>query len=344
MEAGAVPHFRAGGPSAAAQTFGARERHSRDETATMVDVGLNSGAPMGVPTFAEIGKMLRRGDIALAVGMLTILVVLILPLPPIAARHVARGVDHPVDPDPDDVAVHPGTARILVLPDDPPDLDHAAAGTQPRVHAADPRAWPRGHRRRGSCHRGVRPFRDGRQLRHRRHHLHHPGDRELRRHHQGLGPHRRGRGALSPRRHARQADGYRRRSVRGPDRRDSGQEASQGAGGRERTSTAPMDGASQIRARRRHRRPPRGVHQHHRRHDHRHRPARHVVLRRGATYTLLTVGDGLVTQIPALIVSTAAGLLVAKAGVAGAADKALLGQLSDYRNALGMAGPVPACR
>src|SRR5213078_3352103 len=32
------------------------------------------------------------------------------------------------------------------------------------------------------------------------------------------------------------------------------------------------------------------------------------------TYTLLTVGDGLVTQIPALIVSTAAGLLVSKAG------------------------------
>ena len=42
------------------------------------------------------------------------------------------------------------------------------------------------------------------------------------------------------------------------------------------------------------------------------------------TYTLLTVGDGLVTQIPALIVSTAAGLLVSKAGVGGAADKALL--------------------
>ena len=41
-------------------------------------------------------------------------------------------------------------------------------------------------------------------------------------------------------------------------------------------------------------------------------------------YTLLTVGDGLVTQIPALIVSIAAGLLVSKAGVTGAADKALL--------------------
>ncbi len=53
-------------------------------------------------------------------------------------------------------------------------------------------------------------------------------------------------------------------------------------------------------------------------------------------YTLLTVGDGLVTQVPALIVSTAAGLLVSKAGVTGAADKALLSQLSGYPKALGM--------
>src|SRR5271170_206871 len=57
-------------------------------------------------------------------------------------------------------------------------------------------------------------------------------------------------------------------------------------------------------------------------------------------YTLLTVGDGLVTQVPALIVSTAAGLLVTKAGVAGAADKALLSQLSGYPKALGMSGAV----
>jgi flagellar biosynthesis protein FlhA len=49
------------------------------------------------------------------------------------------------------------------------------------------------------------------------------------------------------------------------------------------------------------------------------------------TYTLLTVGDGLVTQVPALIVSTAAGLLVSKAGVTGAADKAMMKQLSGYR-------------
>jgi flagellar biosynthesis protein FlhA len=58
------------------------------------------------------------------------------------------------------------------------------------------------------------------------------------------------------------------------------------------------------------------------------------------TYTLLTVGDGLVTQIPALIVSTAAGLLVSKAGISGAADKALMKQLSGYPNALGMSSAV----
>ncbi len=55
------------------------------------------------------------------------------------------------------------------------------------------------------------------------------------------------------------------------------------------------------------------------------------------TYTLLTVGDGLVTQIPALVVSTAAGMLVSKAGVSGSTDKALFGQLSAYPAALGVA-------
>src|SRR5580765_3570112 len=58
------------------------------------------------------------------------------------------------------------------------------------------------------------------------------------------------------------------------------------------------------------------------------------------TYTLLTVGDGLVTQIPALIVSTAAGLLVSKAGIGGGVDKALLRQLSGYPKALGMSAAV----
>jgi flagellar biosynthesis protein FlhA len=60
----------------------------------------------------------------------------------------------------------------------------------------------------------------------------------------------------------------------------------------------------------------------------------------GKTYTLLTVGDGLVTQIPALIISVAAGLLVTKAGIDGAADKALAKQLASYPIALGV---VAAC-
>lgn len=54
------------------------------------------------------------------------------------------------------------------------------------------------------------------------------------------------------------------------------------------------------------------------------------------TYTMLTVGDGLVSQVPALVVSTAAGLLVSKAGIEGATDRALFGQLSAYPTALGM--------
>jgi flagellar biosynthesis protein FlhA len=57
-------------------------------------------------------------------------------------------------------------------------------------------------------------------------------------------------------------------------------------------------------------------------------------------YTLLTVGDGLVSQIPALIVSTAAGLLVSKAGVTGSADKALVAQFTGYPKALGMSAAV----
>ena len=86
MDANAVPHFRNGGPSAAAQTFGARDRHTRGEAATMADVTAGQGGAglgSGFPSFSEIGNILKRGDLALAFGILTILVVLILPLPSI---------------------------------------------------------------------------------------------------------------------------------------------------------------------------------------------------------------------------------------------------------------------
>ncbi|WP_420897384.1 flagellar biosynthesis protein FlhA [Brevundimonas fluminis] len=54
------------------------------------------------------------------------------------------------------------------------------------------------------------------------------------------------------------------------------------------------------------------------------------------SYVLLTVGDGLVTQVPALIVSIAAGFLVSKAGVEGSADKALVQQLATNPVSLGV--------
>ena len=55
-----------------------------------------------------------------------------------------------------------------------------------------------------------------------------------------------------------------------------------------------------------------------------------------ASYTIMTIGDGLVSQIPALVISIAAGLLVSKSGVEGAADKALVMQLAMNPVALGM--------
>ena len=55
-----------------------------------------------------------------------------------------------------------------------------------------------------------------------------------------------------------------------------------------------------------------------------------------STYTIMTIGDGLVSQIPALVISIAAGFLVSKSGVEGSADKALVAQLAMNPVALGM--------
>ncbi|MDE2361468.1 MAG: flagellar biosynthesis protein FlhA [Hyphomicrobiales bacterium] len=57
-------------------------------------------------------------------------------------------------------------------------------------------------------------------------------------------------------------------------------------------------------------------------------------------YTKLSVGDGLVSQIPALIVSLSAGLLVSKGGTRGSADQAVLGQLGRHPRALFVAGSL----
>ncbi|TNM66077.1 flagellar biosynthesis protein FlhA [Aliirhizobium smilacinae] len=54
-------------------------------------------------------------------------------------------------------------------------------------------------------------------------------------------------------------------------------------------------------------------------------------------FVKLSVGDGIVTQIPALIVSLAAGLIVTRGGTQGSTDTAVIGQLSSYPKAMSVA-------
>ncbi|MGA8280885.1 MAG: flagellar biosynthesis protein FlhA, partial [Desulfobacterales bacterium] len=57
-------------------------------------------------------------------------------------------------------------------------------------------------------------------------------------------------------------------------------------------------------------------------------------------YTLLTVGDGLVTQIPALIISTAAGIIVSRAGSESSLGREITGQVLVQPRAIGIAAGV----
>ena len=61
-----------------------------------------------------------------------------------------------------------------------------------------------------------------------------------------------------------------------------------------------------------------------------------------SSYTTLTIGDGLASQIPTLVVSLAAGLLVTKGRNVGSTDKAVMTQLGDYPKALLMAAGMMA--
>ena len=59
-----------------------------------------------------------------------------------------------------------------------------------------------------------------------------------------------------------------------------------------------------------------------------------------STYTTLTVGDGLVSQIPALLVSTAAGIVVSKGAIEGKMHGKLASQLGNNANPLAIASAV----
>nr|WP_245536281.1 flagellar biosynthesis protein FlhA [Terriglobus roseus] len=58
------------------------------------------------------------------------------------------------------------------------------------------------------------------------------------------------------------------------------------------------------------------------------------------TYTILTVGDGLVTMIPSLLVSVAGGLVLTRASSAGTLDQELNAQLFARRNTIYLASSV----
>src|SRR4051794_37012375 len=341
VDANAVPHFRTGGPSAAAQTFGTRERHRRGDTAFMSDVTADRAEQQGsgFPSLSDIGTLLKRGDLALAVGILTILVVLILPLPSIVLDlFLAISIILSV--------LILMTALFIQAPlefSSFPTVLLIATMLRLSLNLASTRLiLSRGHEGTAAAGHVIEAFGNfvmggnfvigiivfailvivnfvvitkgsGRiaEVAARFHLDAMPGkqmaiDADL------------SAGLIN------ETDARRRRKTLED----------------ESSFFGAMDGASKF---------VRGD-----------AVAGLLVVfinviggmiigiaQQGMsfgdaarTYTLLTVGDGLVTQVPALIVSTAAGLLVAKAGVSGAADKALIAQFSGYPKALGMSGAV----
>jgi len=342
VDASAVPHFRTGGPSAAAKLLGARERHARGDAGDMVDVTAGQGAAAssgGFPKLSEIGAIIKRGDLALAFGILIILVVLILPLPSfvldlflaisitmsILILMTALFIQTPLE-----FSSFPTTLLIstmlrlsLNLASTRLILSHGHEGTDAAGHVIQAFGnFVMG----GNFVIGIIVFAilvtvnfvvitkgSGRIAEvAARFHLDAMPGKQM---------------AIDADLNAGLIDEKVARERRKALEDESG-------------FFGAMDGASKF---------VRGD-----------AIAGLLVVfinviggiiigvaqqslsfsEAAQTYTILTVGDGLVTQIPALIVSTAAGLLVSKAGVSGAADKALIRQFSGYPQALGMASAV----
>jgi flagellar biosynthesis protein FlhA len=60
----------------------------------------------------------------------------------------------------------------------------------------------------------------------------------------------------------------------------------------------------------------------------------------GQTYTLLTIGDGLVAQIPALVISSAAGVVVSRVSTGADVSNQIIGQLAIFPKAWGLAAAI----
>jgi flagellar biosynthesis protein FlhA len=341
VEASAVPHFRAGGPSAAAHSFGAKARHSRGEAAAMVDVtaGQGGAGPVSGMSFRDVIDLLKRGDIGLALGILTILVVLVMPLPPlvldlllavsiilsILILMTSLFIQAPLEFSsfPTVLLISTMLRLSLNLASTRLILSHGHEGTAAAGHVIEAFGnFVMG----GNFVIGMIVFiilvivnfvvitkGSGRIAEvAARFHLDAMPGKQM---------------AIDADLSAGLID-----EKTAKERRKELEDESGFFGA--------MDGASKF---------VRGD-----------AIAGLLIVfinviggmiigiaqqsmsfgDAARAYTLLTVGDGLVTQIPALIVSTAAGLLVSKAGITGAADKALIGQLSGYPRALGMSAGV----
>ena len=202
----------------------------------------------------------------------------------------------------------PRVARLRRLPVAAAAHDAVPPGAQRLRHAADPAA-----RRRRRRHPRVRLDRRRRQPRRRPRRLPDPRRDPVRRDHERRRPRGRGRRPLHPRRDARQADGDRRRPQRRPDHRRGGARAPRGDLAARPTSTArwtaPRSSSRATRS-----------------------PASSSssinllggiaigVLQQGMSFgeavadlLVLTIGDGLAAQIPALLISTATGIIVTRA-------------------------------
>jgi flagellar biosynthesis protein FlhA len=112
-----------------------------------------------------------------------------------------------------------------------------------------------------------------------------------------------------------------------------------------------MDGASQVCARRCDRRPADFVHHHRRRLHHRHGPARFECQRGRQLHVLLAVGDALVAQIPGLLISVAAAMVVSRVGKENDVGSQIAKQMFNSPRAsaitagvIGTLGSSPACR
>src|SRR3569832_2382439 len=342
VDASAVPHFRNGGPAPAAQTFGRRGRHSREEAGSMIDVtaGQDGAAPSSnFPSLNEIGNILKRGDLALAFGILTILVVLILPLPSvildlflaisitlsILILMTSLFIQAPLEFSafPTILLISTMLRRSLNLASTRLILSHGLEGLAAAGHVIEAFGnFVMG----GNFVIGIIVFAilvivnfvvitkgSGRIAEvAARFHLDSMPGKQM---------------AID----ADLSAGLIDEKVAKARRKELEDECG---------FFGAMDGASKF---------VRGD-----------AIAGLLVVfinviggiiigvaqqglgfaEAASTYTTLTVGDGLVTQVPALIVSTAAGLLVSKAGVSGAADKALIKQFSSYPQALGMSAAV----